>query len=446
MFFLGGIWITENKFERMPALDGSALGGKSLNQDSQNFSGIVIVSKEPQSKDRLQNIIITPQNQKDFNGQKFLLTVPAFPEYFYQDKLKVDCTLEVPKNKEGTFDYRMYLAKDGIFYLCKSPKIELVEKSDGNNFFSWVLKIKNKFKQNINELLPSPEAGLMSGLILGGTGDLPQSVNDNFSRTGMTHIVAVSGYNVTIIAEYLILLGIFLGLWRNQAFWFAIAGIILFIFMVGLPSSAVRAGVMGTVLLWGMKNGRLGNSQNAIVFAAAVMLLLNPLLLWWDIGFQLSFLATLGIVYFYPIAEKYLIKKQKVGGLSEILFLSISAQIFVIPIILFNFEKLSLISPLANLLVLPIIPFTMLIGFLASLLDFILPILGKLLAWLAFLLLKYEVEVINFLAGLKFSSIEIKNFSGIGMVIWYASLFLAIYGFKRKNKKAILQQADSDLE
>jgi len=435
MFFLGGIWITTGRLETIA----------SLSQDSQNFSGIVIVAKEPQEKDRLQNIIIEPVDQK-FSGQKFLLILPAFPEYDYQDKLKVDCTLEIPKNKEGAFDYRMYLAKDGIFYLCKSSKIELVEKSDGNNFFAWVLKIKNKFKQNINALLPSPEAGLMSGLILGGTGDLPQSVSDNFSRTGMTHIVAVSGYNVTIIAEYLILLGIFLGLWRSQAFWFAMAGIIIFIFMVGLPSSAVRAGVMGTVLLWGMKNGRLGNSQNAIVLAAAVMLILNPLLLWWDIGFQLSFLATLGIVYFYPMAENYLIKKQKSGGLGEILFLSISAQIFVIPIILFNFEKLSLISPLANLLVLPIIPFTMLIGFLAALVAFVLPILGKLLAWLAFLLLKYEVEVINFLAGLKFSSIEIKNFSGIGMTIWYVVLFFTVYSFKRKNKKAILQQTDYDLE
>ncbi len=419
LFFLFGIWLTESRFERMTNLD----------QNGKNFSGLVVVFREPQIKDRLQNVIVKSQSEK------FMLTVPAFPEYAYQDKLKVDCTLEIPENKESTFDYRMYLAKDNIFYLCKSPKIEIVEKAKNNNFFSLVLNVKNKFKQNINELLPSPQSGLLTGLLLGGTGDLPQSVSDNFSRTGMTHIVAVSGYNVTIIAEYLILLGIFLGLWRNQAFWFAIFGIILFVFMVGFPSSAVRAGVMGTVLLWGMKNGRLGNSQNAIVFAAAVMLLINPLLLRWDIGFQLSFLATLGIVYFYPIIENHLIKEHKVGGLGEIIFLSISAQVFVIPIIMFNFEKLSLISPLANLLVLPIIPITMLIGFLAPLFQFFLPILAKVFAWIAYLLLKYEVEVINFLASLKFSSIEIKNFSWIGMIIWYALLIFIIYRTKAKKQK-----------
>jgi competence protein ComEC len=422
LFFLIGFWLTEGRLE----------GLKNLDQDGKNFSGIVVVSKEPQIKDRLQNIILNPQD-KNFQGQKILLTVSAFPEYAYRDKLKVDCTLKIPENKENTFDYRMYLAKDKIFYLCKSPKIEIVGKAKNNNFFSWVLSIKNKFKQNINELLPSPQSGLLSGLLLGGTESLPEKAKDDFSQTGMTHIVAVSGYNVTIVAEYLILLGIFLGLWRKQAFWFAILGIAIFVFMVGLPSSAVRAGVMGSVLLWGMKNGRLGNSQNAIVFAAAVMLLINPLLLRWDIGFQLSFLATLGIIYFYPVLENYLIKKQKVGGLREIIFLTLSAQIFVLPIILFNFEKLSLISPLANLLVLPIIPITMLLGFLATLCQFFLPFLAQILSWPVFILLKYEVGTISFLAGLKFSSLEIKNFSWIGVVIWYMILAFIIY--KAKSQK-----------
>ena len=125
-------------------------------------------------------------------------------------------------------------------------------------------------------LIPAPQSGLLIGLLLGGDGQLPKTVQDNFSKTGMTHIVAVSGYNVTIIAEYLMLFFLFLGLWRRQAFWVSILGIFLFVLMVGFPSSAVRAGVMGMLLLWAMKNGRLANSQNAIVFSAAVMLLINP--------------------------------------------------------------------------------------------------------------------------------------------------------------------------
>jgi competence protein ComEC len=250
----------------------------------------------------------------------------------------------------------------------------------------------------------------------------------------MTHIVAVSGYNITIIAEYLMWLLIFGGLWRKQAFYVAVVAIGLFVLMIGLPASAVRAGIMGTLLLWAMKNGRLANAQNAIIFAASVMLIFNPLLLRYDVGFQLSFLATLGIVYVYPILEDYLMQKNKFSGIWEILLLTLAAQAFVLPIILINFERLSLISPLANLLVLPIIPLTMLLGFFATTAYFIFPWLGKILAWLAFLPLKYEVEVIKFLASFKFASLEIKNFSWVGVLIWYLVLLGIIYKHKRSKK------------
>lgn len=186
-----------------------------------------------------------------------------------------------------------------------------------------------------------------------------------------------------------------------------------------------------------MKNGRLANSRNAIVFAAAVMLLINPLLLRWDIGFQLSFLATLGIVYLYPVISDYLIKRAEknnkiVSTFSEILFLTLSAQIFVLPVILFNFQKLSLISPLANLLVLPIIPLTMLLVFIAVILSFIFYSLAVIFSWLAYLPLKYETSVINYLADLKYSSIEV-HLSWWGVVLWYIILVGGIF-LNKKNK------------
>lgn len=283
------------------------------------------------------------------------------------------------------------------------------------------------------EMIPTPEAGLLEGLLLGGDGKLPKNIQDNFSRTGTTHIVAVSGYNITIIAEYLMLSLLFLGFWRRQAFWFSILGIFLFILMIGFPSSAVRAGVMGMLLLWAMKNGRLANSQNAIVASAAIMLLINPLLLRWDIGFQLSFLATLGIIYLYPFLERRLVKKNKVFGILEILGLTISAQIFVLPIILMNFGSLSLISPLANVLVLPIIPLTMLLGFIAGISKIIFPPLAMFFSWLVYLPLRYEIESISFLAGLKWASIEIKNFAWYLAVIWYILLIRTIFMLQRKN-------------
>jgi len=427
-FFILGIFLVSGKLEKI----------KNLDQDGNNFLGVVMIAKEPEIKEKMQKIILAPlENRKE----KFLLNTNIYEKYEYGENLKVNCQLEIPKNFDEKFDYRMYLAKDGIFYECKSPKIEKLNKNSGNEIYAILLKIKNKFNENINQLIPAPESGLLSGLLLGGSDQLSKSVKDNFSRTGMTHIVAVSGYNVTIIAEYLMLVGIFLGLWRRQAFYFAVTGIIIFVILTGLSSSAVRAGIMGVLLIWAMKNGRLANSQNAILFSACAMLLINPLLFRWDIGFQLSFLATIGIIYLYPIFENYFLhlvemKHCLVSTVAEILFLSLSAQIFVLPIIMFNFETLSLISLLANVLILPIIPFTMLFGFIAGAFGFIFQPIALIFSWLAFLPLKYETLVINYLASLKYASVEMK-IAWWGIVIWYIILVGIIYFIKTRRKEIV---------
>ena len=423
LFFVLGIWLTDKKLTEINSID----------QNAGVFSGTALIVKEPVVKDNLQQIVAGISLGSEASKLKVLINASKYPEYFYGDQIKLDCNLEIPKNYEDGFDYKMYLAKDGIFYVCKSAKPELLSKNNGNGFYAGILKIKNKFIENLNRLIPYPESELSVGLILGGSAGLTKELQNNFSRTGLTHIVAVSGYNVTIIAEYLMLLGIFLGLWRPKAFWFAILGILIFVLMTGMTASAVRAGVMGGLLLWAMKNGRLANSQNAIVFAAAIMLLFNPLLLRYDIGFQLSFLATLGIIYLYPYFESKLDRNGKLFWIWEILFLSASAQIFVLPIILYNFHNLSLIALLANVLVLPIIPLTMLLGFLTAGANFIFTPLATIFAWLTFLPLKYETLVINFLGGLKYSATMINNFPWWGVAGWYFILIIILILLKNRK-------------
>lgn len=406
LFFVAGIWLTDGRLSAINSLDRAG----------QSFSGTALIVKEPAPTAFGQNLVVDLDD-----GLRVLVSANKYPEYAYGDKINLACALQLPKNQDN-FDYRMYLAKDNIFYLCQKPKITLLASGQGNNLYAGILKIKNKFNDNINRLIPSPEAGLLSGLILGGSVGLPDDLKTNFSRTGLTHIIAVSGYNVTIVAEYLMLIGIFLGLWRKQAFWFAIFGILIFVIMTGLSASAVRAGVMGMLLLFAMKNGRLANAQNSVLAAAGIMLFFNPLLLRYDVGFQLSFLATLGIIYLYPLFESLVDKKGKIFWLWEITFLSLSAQIFVLPVILYNFQNLSLISLLANVLVLPIIPLTMLLGFLMALCGFILTPLATILAWLTFLPLKYEVEVIQIFGGFKYSALTITDLSGTFVFVWYLIL------------------------
>lgn len=407
LFFAFGMWLFNQKAERINDF-----------RENRFFSGTVKIVKDPEMKDWNQTIVV--ETEEKF---KILIMTDKYVEYEYGDKLKLNCDLEIPQNKKDSrFDYRTYLAKDGIFYICQKPKIEKIAEENKKSFYGFLLDVRKSMSGKMGKLVPYPESGLLEGLLLGGSGGLPKKLQDDFSRTGTTHIVAVSGYNVTIVAEYLMIACIFFGLWRSQAFWAAVLGIFLFIFLVGFPPSAVRAGVMGGLILWAVKEGRLGNSQNAILFAASVMLIINPMLLRFDIGFQLSFLATLGIIYIYPFFNNFLVKKQKyLNFMWEILFLTLAAQAFVLPVILYNFENLSVISPLANVLVLPIIPFTMLLGFLTLLASFIFYPLAMIFSWLTYLPLKYETFIISFLSSFNFSSLNF-SFPWWGAVVWYLVL------------------------
>lgn len=438
-FFILGAWQT----------DRAILKTQNLIFDGVTFQEKAIVEKVSNSAFG-QNLIISLENLPAEEARiNLLVQVSKYPEYFYGDELEISCTAKKIENRDDNFDYRMYMAKDGVLYSCDPIKslasqgatqfngVKRIDENKGNLFLGGVLKLRKLFENNIQKVIPEPEGALAKGLLFGGSSELSKEIQNDFSQTGMTHIVAVSGYNVTIIAEYLIILGIAIGLWRKKAIWFAIVGIVLFVIMSGLPASAVRAGVMGGTLLWAMKNGRLSNSENAIIFAGAVMLFINPLLLRYDVGFQLSFLATLGIVLSSPFWEKSFVKKHKALGISEAIAMSLSAQIFVLPIIAYNFHITSLVSLLANVVILPIIPLSMLLVFLVSLSGFVFAPLSLVLAWLAFLPLKYEIEMIHVLAGFPWASVSFEKFEWWYVMTYYLILSMFI-GVLRKKQSCLL--------
>lgn len=429
LFLAIGIWRTNISLDSAK----NNLAGEKLG--SVEFSAAVI--KEPETDEKYQKVIV-----EDGEKNKILINTEIYPAYNYGDELKTKCILQEPKNfEDSNFDYQMYLAKDGIHRVCNRAQITAVAKNKGSIFYSAVLAVKNKFEEKLSAIFPDPEGAYLKGLLLGGSKRMTKDLNDAFSRTGTTHTVAVSGYNVTIVAAFLMWLGIFLGLWRQQVFSFAVLGIVIFVLMTGAPSSAVRAGIMGALVIWAMKEGRLANSTNAIILAAAVMLLINPLLLRYDAGFQLSFFATLGIVWLYPLFEKFF-QKGSPNILKETILMTMAAQIFVLPILLNSFEKLSLVSPLANLLILPAIPYIMGTGFAAGIAGFIFVPLGKLVGFIPYLLLKLELAIVQGLGDLSWASVEIKNFGWVYATIYYAGLFVILYFWKIKNCKEISNNAE----
>src|SRR3989344_1654201 len=220
--------------------------------------------------------------------------------------------------------------------------------------------------------------------------------------------------------------------------------------MTGAAASAVRAAVMGLLLLLALQVGRLYQIKNALILAGAIMVYLNPRVLVWDLGFQLSFTATLGLIYIEPILERWFSWEEKDDMIQAkknffektarsakiILATTLAAQIAVLPLLVVNFGQLSLIAPLANILVLPVIPLTMLAGFVAALAGLIFLSLGKILGWAAWLFLSYEIKIIELLAKIPLAATNFK-WSWLGGGIYYAILIWLIWRFNRKQKTPI---------
>jgi competence protein ComEC len=422
LFLALGIWRTNISLD---AAKNNLAGGKL---GLAEFTANVI--KEPEINEKYQKVVV-----EDNSKNKILINSDVYPSYNYGDELKIKCDLQRPKNyADSRFDYQMYLAKDGIYRICNKAQITVVAKNKGSKFYAVVLAIKNKFETRLSAIFPDPEGAYLKGLLLGGSKRMTKDLSDAFQRTGTTHTVAVSGYNVTIVAAFLMWLGIALGLWRQQVFSFAVIGIILFVLMTGAPSSAVRAGIMGSLVIWAMKEGRLANSTNAILLAAGAMLAINPLLLRYDAGFQLSFLATIGIVQLSPILEKIFWRGRPPKLIQETIILTMSAMIFVLPIILSSFEKLSLVSPLANLLILPAIPYIMGTGFAAGMAGFIFVPLGKLVGFVSYILLKAELFAVQWMASWPWASIEVKNFGWKYILVYYTGLFAVLFFYQKKSR------------
>jgi len=259
--------------------------------------------------------------------------------------------------------------------------------------FHGLLSQANK---SIEKILPEPQASFLAGLLFGLDKNIPKDLLEDFNKTGTRHIIALSGYNITIIASLIMGFLLWIGFWRKHAFYIAIIAIIFFVLLTGASASVSRAAIMGILVLISQQVGRLSNPRNLLALAAFLMIFKEPTALLNNIGLQLSFAATIGIIYLSPYLKK----------LPEILATTLSAQIAVAPIILFYFRQISLISPLANLLVLPIIPITMLAGFLATVIGVLFPLIGIFLAWPAWLFLSYEIKIIGLLAKVPFAGLN----------------------------------------
>jgi len=394
-----------------------------------SFVGVVV--SEPDIREN--NIKLTLGEIDDIE-EKILITVSKYPGYQYGDKLKVKGLLSLPVSFED-FNYPDYLAKDGIYYLSYNPEIELLESNKGNFIFSNIFKIKNKFREVISENFSISRSSILSAVILGDKRQLTEELKNKLNLAGVRHLTAISGMHVAILTSILMSFLIGLGLWRKQAFWITLIIISLFIILTGLQTSAIRAGIMGGFFLLAKYLGRQGFSIRTVLFAAAIMLFLNPLLLASDVGFQLSFLAVIGIILFTPSLENYLRKIPNRFQLRNVISMTLGAQIFTLPILIFNFGQISVVSPLANVLIVPLLPFIMIAGFIFVLLGVFWSPLAFILSIPSWIFLSYLILVVNWLSGLSFAAVLL-DVSWLGFTIYYLLVIILIWWIKKRLKNS----------
>ncbi|MDO8486369.1 MAG: ComEC/Rec2 family competence protein [Candidatus Staskawiczbacteria bacterium] len=356
------------------------------------------VINEPDLRENSQKLKIEIEYPKGI----VLVTVNRYTEYRYLDKLKIIGKLKTPMETED-FSYKNYLLKDHIYSVMDFPKIELVGKGRDTyaaSFYSGILWFKQKLRESIRQNYSPPQSLILEGTILGDNGAMSQDLKNKLNITGLRHIIAVSGTHIIILGAILMSFLLALGLWRGHAFYVSVSFIWLYIILTGLPASGIRAGIMGTLFLLSEKIGRQNMATRTITIAGAVMVAFNPLLLLYDVGFQLSFLASMGIIllnpFFKDLFRKFAFSKNnKAENLLSIISTTFSAQIFTLPIMIYNFGNVSLVSPITNLLVLPIVSGLMILGFLSSILGIASQFLGWIISMPCWFLLTYFIKVID---------------------------------------------------
>jgi competence protein ComEC len=412
--------------------------------NGENLEITGIVASEPVNKEKTQRLEINVLNinpplergvpvlgrgvssvtNKAVSGS-ILVSVPIYPEYFYSDVIKFQCEIKSPGVIED-FDYGRYLAAKNIYSVCYSPKLILsykegVEKGVGLNIkkslpleFIWrpIFSLRKFFRSTIELGLKEPEAGLVKAFILGDSTAIPDELNNSFRQSGLSHIVAISGTHITLMVGMFFFLLLGINLKRRQAFYLSIPLIIFYITLAGSPASAVRSGVMGFLVLLALHVGRLNRLDYSLVLSGAVMLLVNPKYLIADAGFQLSFLAVLSMAYLYPFFDNrlkpfYEKAPKKIRGVVKVICqafaLTIAAQIFTLPILIFSFRQISFIAPFSNILVLWISPFLMGGAFIGIGLSLLIPVVAPFFFLPTGLVAKYLIAVAEICATLPFA-------------------------------------------
>lgn len=397
-----------------------------------------VVSAEPDVRESSVRLFVRAKSlhvkDTQYSFEEGVLAVlPAHTEVSFGDSLLLQGVLRAPESFDTglgrVFNYPAYLAKDGILYELASAQI--LERHHARGFIYAVspmplaLKVKDAYMNGLRMVLPEPHASLAAGITVGDKRGIGKELSETFRAAGLTHILVLSGYNITIVIEAIQrLLAPLVPLWRVLG---VFGGVIFLVLVSGMQSSALRAGAMALVAVYARGSGRIFAAARVLFVVCAGMVLWNPFILAFDPGFQLSALATLGLVLGVPLLETRLSWVPARFGFREIVSGTCSAQIAVLPLLLYQNGMLPMYALFANIATLAAIPFAMAASCVAAVFGMVFGTLGAAFALPAYALLSYVIGMARVWVSLPYAAVSIPAFSAVLLFCTYLLLGYVVW-------------------
>ena len=431
-------------YDRLPENDSSFI---NFFNDRGTVTVIGMISDDPDVRDGNTRLVIkssfveTDEGQREVEG-KVLVFVPGYPAYSYGDVLMITGELKTPPVFED-FDYAAYLSHENIYSTMLYPQIKLTESGQGFALLEWVYSLRSELSQSLTRVLPEPQASLAQAMLLGIRSNIPDDLKEDFSLTGTAHLLAISGLHTAIVAG--IMLGIGLALFGRRHYlyiWLALSVIWLYAILTGLQAPVVRSAIMASIFLAAELTGRQRNAITALVFAAAVMAVCDPQVIY-TASFQMSFSAMCGLIFILPALQSLgnnMINRLpdrsptvlKITKLTyDSLAVTLAALAGVLPLIAYYFGIISIVSPLATLLILPVLIGIIVLGTLTAATGLFLLPLSQIFGWLLWLILSYMIVIVEGFAGLSIAYIDTGSFNTIYVWIYYIGLAVIIWAANR---------------
>jgi competence protein ComEC len=403
------------------------------NHEDVSVSGIIV--KEPEHRDRDQRFVLAMPN-----GIRMLVYTSLYADLAYGDQVAVTGTFEYPEDFEAaggrTFHYTKFLEKDGITGLVRRAEVTVMVRKQGSKVITALLAVKHYFVSQLHAVLPPDEAGLVSGFLIEGRQAVSGEMQDTFRRTGLSHTVALSGFNVSIILNQVVALCL---LWsRRLAFVGGSASILLFVLMTGGQTTVIRASLMAFAALIGRCTNRRYDAGRGLLISALCMLAWNPYTLAFDFSFQLSFLATFALIHFSDFLYLFFTKtlpRFATIVVRESIVTTSAVYVFMTPFLLYTTGTFSAVALPANFLVVPTVPWAMLAGFVTGVFGMVSHSVSQLVAYLLHYLLMFDLSVISWFSQLSFAYYETLHIPGWACAASYSLFGFLLWWFHRQHPR-----------